>query len=225
MKNNSNQTWIALSIYLILRKEVEAKETTNNQQSKPNGKESYFLEDFEKSSMKFVLYTNGVSYEFGKCCTFCLKVSAIATCYCPSCREFLCPQCDINTHKHVKRHLNKRSYVSKYDANSACQIIANFCRQIACRSKLREKAKETFERVYDPKTRKHFYRHRETHIIQWNKPLSLGSEEIRPFLSQREASLKILNVYRYWKAHCLVISMIKEQYFKMYLLETGRFIY
>jgi len=176
-----------------------------------------------ESGMK--LYVNGIDYSFGAICTFCQDSSSIAAFHCISCKDFLCEICDENVHKHIKRSHHKRARLSKFNPDQNGQTVTNFFRYLSCRKTLRLKARESFERFYNPNTKCHYYRNLQTNTIQWNKPICLGSEELAPFLTQETATIRLQGIFRCWIARNLIVKKINEQYFKIYDRFTGRYCY
>ncbi len=60
---------------------------------------------------------------------------------------------------------------------------------------------------------------------QPDPPMTEMEEEEKPRFTPDEASFAIQGLYRCKKAHQRVVHMIREQYIKVYSLETGRFMY
>ena len=172
-----------------------------------------------------ILYVNGVAYSYQQKCTFCMQEHRFAAFYCHECGDFLCDTCDCDVHRHAKRSPHKRHAISKYNAYSAGCVIIGFFRWIIARDILRQKIRSTYERRYDITSKKHYYRHLFTGECQWQKPLTLGNEELKPFLTAEEASLKIMGIYKCWVARQIVHKLINEQYIKFYCLQSGTFQY
>lgn len=61
--------------------------------------------DDGRPKVEVSLCINGVRYEYGKLCTFCVKLKAIF--HCPECTDFYCIDCDITAHSTKKRKDHK----------------------------------------------------------------------------------------------------------------------
>lgn len=195
----------------------------------------------ENSSLSFNLHVCGIKYDFGKICTFCDNL--VSVWYCIDCKDFLCSECDIKLHdvniRNNKRKFHKKRVpLSRYKLSKQGQIIINFFRFIYAREILRRKVRLYYRRYYDPKSQTHYYVRRRRSLdnnnnntwqsddeIQWFKPLSLGNEELCPFLNEETASVRLQSFIRCYSSRILAVKLCHDQYSKLYDLETGKFYY
>ncbi|CAM9593047.1 unnamed protein product, partial [Choristocarpus tenellus] len=61
--------------------------------------------------------------------------------------------------------------------------------------------------------------------VSWNKPLLLGNEELRPFLSEDQAAFKIQQLLRNLRAREFVRNLMRKQWSRVYSPQEKRFYY
>lgn len=52
--------------------------------------------------------------------------------------------------------------------------------------------------------------------VTWSKPLLLGKEELRPFLTRDQAAFKIQQLHRSWKARETVRDAMRAEWSRVY---------
>eukprot|EP00903_Cladosiphon_okamuranus_P014599 g13538.t1 len=192
--------------------------------SQPTG-----LSRHRKAEIVLALHVNGVQYEHGKLCEFC--ESGPATKHCPDdvC-GFMCDSCDAYRHesggnKTIEYADHIRAKVSSLTIAAAAFRVKGFMRFVYHRRQMREEVRRQYSRFFDGRSRRHFYSFHRTGEVTWTKPLLLGKEELRPFLTIDEAAFKIQQLHRNWRARETARDAMRVAWNRVYSPQERRFFF
>lgn len=170
------------------------------------------------------MYINGIVWQPPQLCEFCEQRQAVL--HCPECDtngnnegDFLCEECDLEVHRHLKRAGHVRTLLPGVTADTAALRLLGLLRFASCRRQLLERCRARVTRYYDPATKRYYYND------SWLPPRCLKGQPLTPFPNFEVCAMRIQNSFRYRQGRFLLIQLIRELYDKIWSREHTRFYY
>lgn len=91
--------------------------------------------------------------------------------------------------------------------------------------RLQRMCRAVFRRYFDRVTLCHYYLNPIYNTVSWRKPYCVRKEDLFPFMTPEIAAARMQTLHRLWKARCIAIKLLKENYVKIFDREHGQFYY